>query len=679
LDRKKPKTATKPPSQAPELPGSDAYLAAIVECSDDAIIRKDLRGIMGSFNAGAERMFGYTAAEAIGKSVKMLIPEDRLHEEETIIARLSRGERIDHYETQRLTKDGRLIEVSLTVSPIFNSEGKVAGASKIVRDVTERNRIARELAAQQEWFRITLASIGDGVLSSDEHGCITFMNPVAEILTGWTSDEAKGRPLGDVFRIVHEQTREQASNPAEKVLRTGAIMGLANHTLLIARNGTERPIADSAAPITDAAGKIVGVVLVFRDVSERRREDLERINAVTERERLLASERAAREEAEKANRIKDEFIAMVSHELRTPLNAILGWTELLLQTPDDQEMLRHGLDVVARNTRAQTRLISDLLDVSRISAGKLHLELESVNLTMLVESCIETVQGAAGAAKVSLHTNLDRSIGRLVADPQRLQQILWNLLSNAIKFTPEGGEVIVETKQEGDHVVMTVADNGLGIGPTDLKTVFERFRARGPHTTRGYGGLGLGLAISKHLVELHGGRIWASSDGPGRGALFTVTLPLKSDLPAHALVLPRAPSRPAKVSLAGVKLLIVENEPDAVELLRRVLTMHGAVVASAASALEALALLPEFRPHVIVSDIGLSGIDGYGLMENIRRRGDELGRIPGIALTAFARQEDRTRALRAGYQAHLAKPMNMDELIATIKSFADVMIAKTPQ
>ena len=790
-------------SEQKRAAAAQTYLAAIVESSDDAIISKDLDGTIRSSNAAAERMFGHSRAELIGQSVRILIPPERQKEEDEILERLSRGERVDHFETVRVAKDGRRLDVSLTVSPVRDASGAIVGVSKTARDITEQKRVAAELAAQQEWFRVTLASIGDAVIASDAAGRVTYINGTAAALTGWMADVAMGQPLADVFHIINEKTRQPVENPAGLVMRLGQIVGLANHTVLISRDGTERPIADSAAPIrdgegrilgvvlvfrdvtderraedaiaeqrewlettlesigdaviatdvrgrivfmnpvaehltgwqTDAArgrvcgdvfniineksrrpvenpvtrvfaegvivglanhtvliaadgterpiddsgapirnrdGRIVGVVLVFRDVTERRRSEDERQAAAAERLRLLEAERVARTEAERASRVKDDFVAMVSHELRTPLNAILGWTQLMMKGRDDASVIDRGLDVVARNTRVQAQLISDLLDISRITAGKLRLEIQSVDLVSVITDAIETVQQEADSKGIEVRRELDVKVGPIAGDPARLQQVTWNLLSNAIKFTPRGGHVVVTLRQVDSDAELAVSDSGSGIRPEFLPHVFDRFQQADLSITRRFGGLGLGLSIVKHLVELHGGAVQAASGGEGEGATFTITLP-SSDVTAIPWRPPSADAAlnhsSSTVSLDAITVLVVEDEPDTREFLKRLLETHGAKVVVAGSAAEALSVFPSTRPDILVSDIGLPVVDGYDLMQQIREKNvSDGGRIPAIALTAYVRSEDRTRALTVGYQAHVAKPVEPSELVATIAS-----------
>jgi len=403
------------------MDSAESYLAAVVESSDDAIITKDLNGIIQSANPAAFKLFEYQPDELIGRSVRILIPPDRQQEEDEILGKIRRGERVDHFETIRLTKNGRELDISLTVSPVRDASGTIIGVSKTARDITEQRRLAAELSAQREWFRVTLESIGDAVIATDMRGHVVFMNPVAEHLTGWTIDTARGRPCADIFNIVNENTRRVVDNPVTRVLREGVTTGLANHTVLIAADGVERPIDDSGAPIRSRDGRIVGVVLVFRDVSERRRVEADREAATLDRERLLAAERTARAEAERANRLKDDFVAMVSHELRTPLNAILGWTELVLKGHTDTALVQRGLGIIARNTRLQSQLISDLLDISRIVSGKLRLDVQSIDVSQVIEHAIETIQHAADEKGVVIEREIDTHIGPMAADPARLE------------------------------------------------------------------------------------------------------------------------------------------------------------------------------------------------------------------------------------------------------------------
>ncbi len=401
--------------------------------------------------------------------------------------------------------------------------------------------------------------------------------------------------------------------------------------------------------------------------------------AAAERELLLESERHARTEAERASRMKDEFLATLSHELRTPLTAILGWSHLLRAKPVTQAELHRALETIERNSRVQTQLIDDLLDMSRITSGKVRLDVQEVMPLSFMEAALETVRPAAEAKGIRLERTFDPAAGPVSGDPGRLQQVAWNLLNNAIKFTPKEGKVRVVLQRVDSHIEINVADTGVGIDPAFLTHVFERFRQADASTTRQFGGLGLGLSIVKHLVELHGGTVHASSGGTGTGSTFSVRLPLLAVQKSHEDGEPRlhprkqfAEARDLRaIDLAGIKVLVVDDHADARELVARVLSECAAEVITASGAEEALQLIESERPHVLVSDIGMPDIDGFELLRRVRDLGaDRGGSVAAIALTAFARSEDRTRALHRGFLAHLAKPVEPSELIATVASVA---------
>jgi len=512
-----------------------AYLAAIVESSDDAIISTDLQGNIKSWNRGAERIYGYTAAETIGKPVTMLLPPDRWNEEPRILEFIRRGDRIDHYETIRRRKDGTDIDISLTVSPILNHVGDVIGASKTSRDITWRKR------------------------------------------------------------------------------------------------------------------------------------------AEEEREQLLASERDSRSEAEEANRLKDEFLATISHELRSPLNAILGWARLLREPDMRWDQMERALETIERNAQAQARLIEDLLDVSRIVSGKLSIQMRPVTLNSTVQGAVADLRLAAETKGIDLRLIEDEEI-KLIGDADRLQQVVWNLLSNAIKFTPEGGRVEVGLKRVGERAELWVRDTGRGISPEFLPHVFDRFRQATRSDARSRAGLGLGLAIVRHIVEAHGGNVTAESAGVGLGATFVCILPLVG---AEQEVVPAIERQLAQLkvkatsSLRGIKVLVVDDDEDAREMLEAALSSYGAEVITAAGALKALDTLASEKIDVLVSDINMPEVDGYELIRRVRAmKPEQGGRIPAVALTAYARAEDRMRALKSGYQTHMPKPVEPAELEVVVATLA---------
>jgi signal transduction histidine kinase/ActR/RegA family two-component response regulator len=400
-----------------------------------------------------------------------------------------------------------------------------------------------------------------------------------------------------------------------------------------------------------------------------------------ERERILLREQAARAEAEAANRVKDEFLSTLSHELRTPLTSIIGWTSLMRAGQVKGEVKAQALETIERNARIQSRLIDDLLDLSRIISGKLLLDTRDVELAAVVSDSIDVVRPAANAKGIRLTYECEPGAKPVAGDPARLQQVAWNLLSNAVKFTPEGGEVTVRLTREDARVRLAVSDTGKGIAPEFLPHVFDRFRQADSATTRAYGGLGLGLAIVRHLVELHGGTAQADSGGEGRGSTFSVTFPL-----AQATACECAPSAAAAAAdgrdagrvegLAGVRVLVVDDELDTRKLISAVIAQSGAEVTACASAGEALETLKTWRPHILMSDIGMPGEDGYALIRQVRALPAERGgRTPAAALTAYARDEDRTRALAAGYQLHLAKPFSPGDLIAAVSDLQSLEVA----
>ncbi|HWP44267.1 MAG TPA: ATP-binding protein [Blastocatellia bacterium] len=522
------------------------HLAAIVESSGDAIISKSLEGTILSWNEGATQIFGYSADEVIGKSIYILIPPDRMDEEPMILEKLKLGERIDHYETVRVRKDGRPVDVSLSVSPIKDVNGRIIAASKIARDITGRKLM--------------------------------------------------------------EQEREQ----------------------------------------------------------------------------LLAREKAAREQAEQANRLKDEFLATVSHELRTPLNAMLGWTRMLRTGSLDEQTYERALETIERNAKSQAQLIEDILDVSRIVSGKMRLDVQPVELAPVIQMAVDSVRPGADAKSIRLSVVLDPRAGPVSGDPTRLQQVIWNLLSNAIKFTPKQGRVQVRLERINSHIEITVSDTGIGISPEFLPYVFDRFRQADGTLTRCHAGLGLGLSIVRHLVEMHGGSIHCYSAGEGQGTTFTINLPIMivrdtERFPTEALDRkhPTAsidlPFECPKV-LEGLRVLAVDDEPDARQLLAAILERCKAEVITVGSAEEALDALERQEFDVVVSDIEMPGEDGYSFIRKVREKeASQDARIAAAALTAHAGVADRMRALSAGFDIHVPKPVEPAELIAVMASLANRM------
>jgi PAS domain S-box-containing protein len=510
-------------------------LAAIIKSSDDAIVSKGLDGIITSWNHAAERIFGYTASEAIGQHITLIIPPEKRPEEEDVLSRLRRGEVIDHFQTVRRAKDGRRLDISVTISPIRDSSDRIIGASKVARDITAQKR----------------------------------------------SEEAL---------------------------------------------------------------------------------------------------RVAQAEAEDANRAKDIFLATLSHELRTPLNAIVGWISILRAKGSEDEDMVEGLAVIERNTKAQVQLIEDVLDVSRIVSGKLRLEMRPCELVEIINAGIDVVRPGAEARNITLDVQLDPAANRVTCDATRIQQVIWNLVSNAIKFTPKGGTIRVTLTRDQSSLQVEVSDNGQGISPELLPFVFDRFRQADSSSRRKFGGLGLGLSIVKHLVEMHGGTVVARSPGEGLGSTFIVRLPVRAvqmplspDDAVDDDVQGATPALPL-VRLDGLRVLVVDDEADARRLLVKVLEGVGANVTAAGSvaeALEALAKKPSTRGvEVLVSDLGMPDKDGYDLIREVRRRGFHAKDLPAVALTAFVHKDDAREAVLAGFQVHIPKPVDPHDLTAIIASLA---------
>jgi PAS domain S-box-containing protein len=522
--------------KTPKLPSHiPAQLAAIIASSDDIIVSKTLEGVITSWNPAAERILGYTADEAIGQHITLVIPPERWAEEDDVLARIRRGERVDHFETVRRAKNGDLLQISLTVSPVRDEDGRIVGASKVARDITDRKR------------------------------------------------------------------------------------------------------------------------------------------SEVEREKLLASEKAARMEAEEANRLKDEFLAVVSHELRSPLNAITGWTALLRTGRLTGEQSARAIETIQRNAQLQNQMIADLLDVSRIVSGRMRLDVRPFQLIKVVEAALEVIRPAAGSKLIKLQTQLDPGAGPVAGDPDRIQQVMSNLLSNAIKFTPREGRVQVQLQRINSHLEIVVSDTGQGIEPEVLPFIFERFRQGETGSTRDHGGLGLGLTIARHIAELHGGLITARSEGLGKGAQFTVQLPIMISIPPDAAQRSHPGANETLTgdtpSLAGLRILVVDDEADARDVVALILTGSGAEVAAVDSAAAAMDLITRWKPDLLVSDIGMPHEDGFALMRRIRAlSAADGGTIPAVALTAFARTQDRLKVLSAGFQMHVPKPIERLELLTVIAS-----------
>jgi signal transduction histidine kinase/CheY-like chemotaxis protein len=523
----------------------------------------------------------------------------------------------------------------------------------------ERARVVRSLRQSEQRLRFAQRAGRVGVFEWLIPEGQTIWSPELERLYGVPEGTFEGTFEGWRRRVVPEDA-QRIQTELEECLRL-RLTDYDYEFRAVLPDGTHRWLAGQSQFVYDEDGQPLRMIGVNVDIAERRR-------IAEERERLLETERQARAEAERVNRLKDEFLATLSHELRTPLNAILGWAQILQRKERREQVLEQGLTVIERNARLQTRLIEDLLDMSRIISGKVRLDVQGVDLAAVAETAVGAVQPSADAKGIRLEKVIDPSAGPVSGDPGRLQQVLWNLLSNAIKFTPRGGRVQIVLRRVGSHLEVSVCDTGIGIPRDFLPHVFERFRQADASSTRMHGGLGLGLSIVKQLVELHGGSVRAESEGEGQGATLTVALPLalvKHDLrqeaPMADLELP---------SLTGIAVLVVDDEPDARDLLLRTLADSEADVVTASSAAEGVEAVRRQRPDVLLSDIGMPEADGYEFIRQVRALGEEYRRIPAVALTAFARSEDRRRSMLAGFQMHLSKPVEPAELVAVVASLA---------
>ena len=865
---------------APSAPDDALRLAAIIESSNDAIVTKDLDGIITSWNRAAEQMFGYTAEEAIGRSITILIPPERLSEERDTLDRVRRGEALMHFETVRRRRDGAFIDISLTVSPIRDASGAIIGASKIARDITDRRRmeaalldvqqrlmalataagsilespdiedvlaatiqLARDVVAadgyalwrydglnawrivrsfgvseafsvriialngarpvskdvafadpmlfedvaeapmiaeMQEAYRhegiasmivfplriggsrsgtlvfyfhrarafqpldvqvgAALASVASAALTNAElyaeqraareaadyaRQQATFLAEAGTILSAsldyaqtlaavaklvvptfadWCAVDIVGERGAlqrlavahvDPEKVEYARTLEQkypadpqAPNGIHQVIRTGQPVLLSRIPAALldaaARDDEHRRIIRTlgltgyiCVPLL-AHGRAFGAITFVSAESGREYTDadLRFAQEIAARASLSVENARSYARASEANRLKDEFLATLSHELRTPLNAVLGYTRMLRQGHVAPEKTASALEVVERNGASLKQIIEDVLDVSRIVAGRLRLNVQTVDLPAILHEACATVMPAAEAKGVRMESVIDPLAARIAGDPDRLQQIIWNLLSNAIKFTPRGGKVQLRLARINSHVEIVVSDTGQGIDPTFLPFVFERFRQGDATFTREHGGLGLGLAIAKQLAELHGGALEVASDGAGTGAVFTLKLPLmivqRTLEDTDALIHPEAerqtPTLEGGLRLDGVRVLAVDDEPDALSLLRAVLESVGAEVTTAPSGAAALVALPNVRPDVLLADIGMAEMDGLDLIRAVRRLGTPSASVPAAALTAYARSQDRITSLASGFQMHLAKPIDPLELIAAVAS-----------
>lgn len=675
-------------SERRKTEGERAMLAAIIESSDDAILSKTLDGVITSWNRAAERMYGYAAEEVIGRHISIIAPPELSGELQEIMSRLRRGERVEHLETVRVRKDGRRLDVSVTVSPVRSSSGRLVGASTIARDITEQKRAERRLRFIAEASRV-LASSLDYETTLEQMARLAVAALGDYCLVDLVEADGRIRRVAASHRDparqqLVERLREYPPDPSQaggvgKVLRTGQpeIVGDIPDEALgsLVRDEEHLRVARElgvksflTVPLV-ARERTVGA-LTFASARAQRDytpEDVAYAQEIAARAALAIENARLYSRAQEVNRVMDEFLATLSHELRTPLTPIIGWANMIRSGQLDAAEAGQGIRVIEKNSHALSRLINDLLDMSSILSGKMRIERAPVELGAVVREAVETVRTQAAARSVALEVETGGLAPAVVSgDRTRLVQIFWNLLNNAVKFSREDGRVRVSVGAADGAARVRVEDEGVGIAPEFLPHIFERFRQADMGTTRQHGGLGIGLALVKSLVEAHGGSVSAASGGEGRGSSFTVTLPALQASPERRASGELNPEGLKPCAEEVCRVLFVEDARDTLEMLRVAFAARGYVVAVCESPEEALRVAESTPFDIIVSDIGLPRIDGYELLERLRRL-PHLREVPALALTGYAGPKDAEAAFAAGFDAHVPKPFDPSALAEQIR------------
>ena len=680
-----------------QMEAATSHLAAIVASADDAIASKTLQGIVTSWNPGAERMFGYAASEMIGRSIALIIPPERLHEETEILTQLARGERIQHFQTQRLHKSGRLLDVSITISPMRDAQGRVIGASKIVRDITDQRRAQDELetslrsletlyrladlvgqaATRQEVYEAALDALVAGIggdrasiLLFDAEGVMRFTawrrlseryRAAMEGHSPWARDSASPRPI-----VVSDVQSDPSMAPLRGEIEREGIRALAFIPLVSQRRlvGKFMVYFDQPRALTPRESRLAEII--GRHVSF----GLARVDAMNAaadayvRERSARSEAdAARSAAERASQAKDEFLAMLAHELRNPLGVIVHAVQILELSPGLPSDLKRSVSMLERQSKHLASLLDDLLDVARITSGRIELHNSFVDLRDVVAAAVEAQQVRIAAKQQAIQVRLPDHAVPVNGDTVRLQQAVGNLVHNASKYTPDRGSIWVELERDAGEAAIRIRDDGAGIPPERLDAIFDLFVQGSPTLARTEGGLGIGLTLVKRIVEMHDGRVAARSAGAGRGAEFELRMPLASAL--SALSAPASPRPPARsTARSPTRILIVEDNDDGREALAMLLRQKGHEVIEAATAQDALKVATEQRPCVAFVDIGLPDHDGYAVAVALRASlGDG---VPLVALTGYGQPADREKARGVGFDAHLVKPVTPEQIMGTL-------------
>ena len=621
-------------------------------------------------------LLGYSRAEFLGKELWEI---GLLHDSaasQAAFRELQKNGYSRYDDLPLQTKHGDRREVEF-ISSVY-TEGSRSFIQCNVRDITERREAEEQLREAHSRLSFHVENTPLAVIEWDSDFRVSRWSPSAESIFGWKAEEVLGRRIGD-WRFVFEQDLRAVEQLASRQ-RGGSVQQSVSKNRNYAKDGSIRYCEWYNSVLRDRSGNLESILSLVLDVSARKQ-------AEEERALFLAGEQAARLEAEEANRSKDEFLATLSHELRTPLTAIVGWATILRSGHLDPIKYPQAFETILRNAKAQGQLIEDLLDVSRIITGKLHLNAQPLHLIPIVKAAVNSIRLAAQAKNIRLEVAFDPSAAQVSGDPHRLQQVVWNLLSNAIKFTPNDGEVQVCVEPVGSFMTIKVRDSGRGITAEFLPFVFDRFRQAEAGSSRRHSGLGLGLAIVRHLVELHGGTVHAESAGEAQGSTFTVLLPVcASDRIATGDSITRIKSTAAEhagpiataIRIDGLRVLIVDDEADAREIVTMMLQQSGAETRAAGSAREAAEIWRTWKPDALVADIGMPVEDGYALIRTLRGLPiEEAAHIAAVALTAYVRPEDRLRILAAGYQMHVAKPVDANELIAAVSSVAKAKLKRS--
>ncbi|HMF01084.1 MAG TPA: PAS domain S-box protein [Terriglobia bacterium] len=662
-----------------DLRESEERFGKAFQASPDAlVISRIADGIILEVNDSFVAMSGYARKDLIGKSTLLLglyaDPTDR----ERAVEILKDQNRVRDFEFEMKKKSGEVFLMTFSAEPL-ELHGERCWLT-IGRDITRqkqaeeaRRRSEEEARRHLAYVEAIYATAPVGLCFVDTDLRFRSINARLAEMNGRSVEEH----IGHTLREVVPQIADAVEPYYRRVIESGEPVLNVETRSAPGRRPVHHFVV-SYYPVKDDRQPVLGVNVVVVDITQRKQVE-------EEREKLLEQEKAAREEAEAANRMKDEFLATISHELRTPLTSILGWARILAENPLSDSQLRHALEVIERSARSQTQLIDEILDTSRIITGRLKLDARSVDIGQVFQSAIEVIRPSAEAKRIDLHAVMEDRGSLVLGDANRLQQAIWNLLSNAVKFTNEGGRVEGRLIRTGAQIEISINDTGMGIEPQFLPYVFDRFRQADSTSTRKYGGLGLGLAIVRHVVEMHGGSVSASSPGKGMGSTFNIRFPVAS--PARLRQQQESQAREAKLKqlieptpsehcqmLDGVRVLVVEDDLDTLDMLRFILDKCGAKVMTATSTSEALEVLDRWHPHALVSDLAMPGQDGYELISKVRSREPERGgNIPAVAVTAYARAEDRDRALAAGFQMHVAKPIDPDAFIAAVASLAGLV------